>query len=80
MSGTVTVEQLDAVSREVCRLFAAGDRVAILSIVTATVATYNNYEVALIIAMAVSHMPPAARQTFIAFLTGLCGLLNSSAA
>lgn len=76
MADRVTIEQLDAVSREVCRLFADDDRITLLSTVTAAVGNYNNYEVALIVAMAVARMAPSGRQSFISFLTRLCGVLN----
>jgi len=63
---TFSIERIDAISRDVCRLFAEGERVGVVAELTKA---RNPTEAALIAAMASDKMTPFTRKAFIDFLT-----------
>ena len=58
-------ERLDAISREICRLFNEGDR---FNVVNKLAECNNKVEVALVVAWAVPRMSEGQRKSFVDFL------------
>lgn len=66
------IERIDAISREICRYMADGNR---MGVVSEFVKAKNPIEAGLIAIMAADRMADETRRSFITFLTNQAGVL-----